>query len=454
MAKVRKPKADETNGDGPELPPVANGDGPTTGRFIVIFKDGAVGDPAAARGALSNLAGIGDAAVASDYADSAVTAEDLAQTEAMYFPTLGIAVVSGDEAVQALAAGTADADSPILAIEPEYTASALETSGPLALDYLRGYKAAVDHLYEQLTARGPDAEVEEMPAAGFQDTAQFTWGLQATRVLTSRYSGQGVRVAVLDTGLDFQHPDFQGRAIVSRSFIAGQTAQDGNRHGTHCTGTACGPRQPASGVRRYGVAYGSTIYIGKVLSNQGSGATAGIVAGIEWAAVNGCQVVSMSLGADIDQKILQYDVPIQRALNAGTLVIAAAGNGARRAQGNFGFVGAPANADAAMAVGALDAQLRVANFSARSSAVTGVGGRVNIAGPGVNVFSSVPVALGKHGALDGTSMATPHVAGIAALWCQATGMRGAALWARVLQSARPLPLDSRDIGSGLVQAPQ
>ncbi|MDY3560613.1 S8 family serine peptidase [Gemmata sp. JC673] len=454
MAKVRKSKADGTSGDVPELPPGVGGDGPTTGRFIVIFKDGAVGDPAGARAVLRDVAGIGDAAVASDYEDSAVTAEDLAQTEAMYFPTLGMAVVSGDEAVQAMAAGIADADSPILAIEPEYTVSALETSGPVALDYLRGYKAAVDHLYEQLTARGADAGIEEMPAAGFSDTAQFTWGLQATRVNTSRYSGQGVRVAVLDTGLDFQHPDFLGRAIVSRSFIAGQTVQDGQRHGTHCTGTACGPRQPASGVRRYGIAYGATIYIGKVLSNQGSGATAGIIAGIEWAAVNGCQVVSMSLGADIDQKLQQYDVPIQRALNAGTLVIAAASNNARRFQGNVGFVGAPANADAALAVGALDAQLRVADFSPRSSTATGVGGRIDIVGPGVNVFSSLPNAVGKQGFLNGTSMATPHVAGIAALWCQATGARGAALWARVLQSARPLALDSRDVGAGLVQAPQ
>jgi subtilisin family serine protease len=456
MARMRRARTDETEATTPQTPPpsAGGGDGETTGRFIVIFKDQAVGDTAAAKRVLSNVAGIEEVAVAADYADSAVAAEDLAQTEGLYFGTLGIALVSGeDEAVQALATAAADTDSPIQVIEPEYRAYALNGLAPLSSEYLRGYKDAVNHLYDQLS-RPAEAGVAEMPLAGYQDNAQFTWGLQATRVHTSRFSGQGVKLAVLDTGMDLQHPDFQGRAIVSRSFISGQTVQDGNRHGTHCIGTSCGPKQPATGVRRYGIAYGAAIFVGKVLSNQGSGATGGIVAGIEWAIVNGCRIVSMSLGANINQKIQQYEVPIQRALNAGTLVIAAAGNNAQRSVGNFGFVTPPANADAAMAVAALDEQLAVADFSARSSTVTGVGGKVNIAGPGVRVFSSVPVAFGKHGVLSGTSMATPHVSGIAALWCQATGATGAALWTRLEQSARPLGAPSVDVGFGLVQAPQ
>ncbi|MBN9521324.1 S8 family serine peptidase [bacterium] len=453
MAK-NKPKSDKSDTDPPDAPPPggAAGDGLTTGRYIIIFKDEAVDDPAAAKALLSDVAGIREVGVASDYAESAVAADDLADAEAMYFPTLGIAVVSGEPtALQAMSASTAEADSPILAIEPEYLAFARHALGASQLDYLRGYKSAVDHLIAQLTEGGDSAELAEVPAAGFVDTPQFTWGLQATRVTSSRFNGQGVKVAVLDTGLDLQHPDFQGRAVVSRSFIPGQAVQDGNGHGTHCIGTACGPRQPA-GVRRYGVAFGASIFVGKVLSNQGSGSTAGIVAGIEWAVTSGCRVISMSLGADIDQKLQQYEVPIQRALNAGSLVVAAAGNNANR-PANPGFVGAPANADAALAVAALDGQLQVARFSARSSSITGVGGRVNVAGPGVGVFSSLPVARGRHGSLNGTSMATPHVAGIAALWCQATGAIGAALANRLLQSARPLG-QTADLGAGLVQAPQ
>jgi subtilisin family serine protease len=263
-------------------------------------------------------------------------------------------------------------------------------------------------------------------------------------------------VAVLDTGFDLQHPDFRGRAITSQSFVSGVSVQDIHGHGTHCIGTALGPQLPSTGVRRYGVAFGAQIFVGKVFNNRQprpSAATGNVIAGIEWAMTNGCRVVSMSLGVAINQKIQQYETPIRRALEAGTLVVAAAGNNAERPQ-NPGFVEPPANADAAMAVAAIDNRLRIAEFSARSSAQTGVGGLVNIAAPGVDVFSSLPVSRGGHGLLNGTSMATPHVAGIAALWAQATGESGIALWNRLVQTVRPLSLASADVGSGLVQAPQ
>jgi subtilisin family serine protease len=196
--------------------------------------------------------------------------------------------------------------------------------------------------------------------------------------------------------------------------------------------------------------------VGKVFNNaqpRPSASTGNVIAGLEWALSNGCRVASLSLGVPVNQKILQYDVPMQRALDAGMIVVAAAGNNASR-PGNPGFVEPPANADAALAVAAIDNQLQIARFSARSSQVTGVGGTVNIAGPGVDVFSSLPVAQGGHGFLSGTSMATPHVAGITALLAQATGLAGHALWNRLLQTTRPLNASSADVGSGLVQAPQ
>ena len=96
------------------------------------------------------------------------------------------------------------------------------------------------------------------------------WGLRATRVVNSRFTGRGIKVAVLDTALDLGHPDFQGRAITSQSFIAGQAVQDGNGHGTHCIGTACGSAMPPM-LPRYGIAAGAQIFAGKVLSNQGRG---------------------------------------------------------------------------------------------------------------------------------------------------------------------------------------
>lgn len=110
-------------------------------------------------------------------------------------------------------------------------------------------------------------------------------------------------MAVLDTGLDLDHPDFAGRQIYAESFINGETADDGNGHGTHTIGTSCGAKKPHTDPR-YGVAYEAEIYAGKVLSNGGSGDDSGILAGIEWALSNGCQIISMSLGAPANVVIL------------------------------------------------------------------------------------------------------------------------------------------------------
>jgi len=176
-----------------------------------------------------------------------------------------------------------------------------------------------------------------------------------------------------------------------------------------------------------------------------------ILAGMNWAIANGCAVISMSLGANVPTVSQAYETVGRRALRAGTLIVAAAGNNAQRRFGNLGFVGVPANSPSIMAVAALDAAIEIADFSARSNAVGG--GHVDIAGPGVAVYSSWPLPQ-RSRTISGTSMATPHVVGIAALWCEATGARGSALWAQVVSSARGLPLPSVDVGAGLVQAPQ
>jgi subtilisin family serine protease len=428
----------------------------TTGKFIVVFKKEAVAEKGAIKSMLNDIAGLRNIPSSGDYENGAIEAKDLADNQAVQFDKLGILMVSSEESMQALAASASDIDSPIMTIEPEYIAYPSEPSaGDFPFEYLRGYKDAVNQLYDHLSARRESAGADAEILAPFQDNPQFTWGLQATRVSTSQRNGQGIRVAILDTGMDLQHPDFRGRAIVSETF-SGFPVQDIHGHGTHCVGTACGPQHSASGVRRYGVAFGAQIFVGKVFNHaqpRPQAPTGNVIAGIEWAITNGCRIVSLSLGVRINQKMMQYEEPIRRALSAGTLVIAAAGNNANRPS-NPGFVEPPANADDSMAVAALDSQLQVARFSARSSQVTGVGGRVNIAGPGVAVFSSVPVSQGSHAHFDGTSMATPHVAGIAALWSQATGETGNALLTRLLQSALSLGLSSADVGSGLVQAPQ
>jgi subtilisin family serine protease len=368
---------------------------------------------------------------------------DTSGADATVFDTLGIAVVSASPE-QLGALQTAGEGQPVvLSVSPELVHHVLAPA-----DYVRGYRDGVADLSARLD--GGPAAAAAAAAPVFEDSSQSTWGLQATRSVQSALSGNGVKVAILDTGFDAVHPDFAGRSITTQSFVQGESPQDGHGHGTHCIGIACGPRTPSAGPR-YGIAHQAEIFAGKVLSNSGSGTDAGILAGIDWAVASGCAVVSMSLGADIAQAHPPYTAAGQRALDRGVLLIAAAGNNAQRLQGNFGFVGVPANGPYIMAVGALDQQLAVPYFSARS--LPGRGGQVDIAGPGWQVYSSWPMP-GRYRSISGTSMAAPHAAGVAALWAEATGYRGRELWSVLVQEADRLLAPSADVGSGLVIAPQ
>ncbi len=418
----------------------------TTGRYIVVFADDDA-NPAA----LLESAGVSGVADTRDFASgSADEAEAVADTGGaggLVFHTLGIAVVSADPDQIGALQTTRAAHGAVRSVSPELVHHILpDYSG----DYLTGYRDGVTDLSGRLDATGTvgGAAVPTVPI--FQDTADFTWGLQAVEALSSPYSGHGVKVAVLDTGFDSAHPDFAGRTISTRSFVQGESPEDGHGHGTHCIGTACGPRSPSTGPR-YGVAYESEIFSGKVLGNSGSGTDAGILAGIDWAVSNGCAIISMSLGADVAQVHPPYVVAGKRALDQGTLIIAAAGNNARRLQSKFGFVGTPANSPFIMAVGALDHQLNAAYFSARSLPVRG--GQVDIAGPGWQITSSWPMPA-RYRSISGTSMATPHVAGVAALWAEATGFRGRELWSVLIQESDRLMAPSVDVGSGVAISPQ
>src|SRR5207248_1816327 len=194
------------------------------------------------------------------------------------------------------------------------------------------------------------------------------------------------------------------------------------------------------------------MFIGKVLSDQGSGGDSGILAGINWAIANKCSVISMSLGAPVQSGELPspvYEAVGERALAANTLIIAAAGNDSRR-PGTIAAVGRPANCRSIMAVAAVDKKLLVGVFSCGS--VNPDGGSVDIAGPGVDVRSTWPMPQ-RFNTVSGTSMATPHVSGIAALWLEAKRLTAALLWTTLTQSARRLNASSSDVGSGLVQAP-
>lgn len=451
------------------VPPAS---GEFTGKYLVLLRDDS---EKAGLQAIKDVAGLKQVCSAADYTGAAVEMAEANNAEVFFLDKLRVAVVDADPTQLGGLQAAAAEDSAILAVEPERVMYALTfrddpLSGSFPFEYLRGYKDAVNHLYSSVTGAPAEALVETA-AAGFVDNAQFTWGLQATRVSQSRFSGRGVRVAVLDTGFDLDHPDFVGRTVTSQSFIPGQQVNDLNGHGTHCIGTALGPQQPAGGVRRYGCAFRGEIFAGKVLSNQGSGSDSGILAGINWAITNQCPIVSMSLGAPTtrgESFSLIYENVAQRALRSspGTLIIAAAGNESNR-PGVINPVGRPANCPSILAVAALDSSLGIARFSNRG--LNPNGGGVDVAGPGVAVFSSVPepfpasVQPGGPGrpwppryhSISGTSMATPHVAGIAALWLEASaaGTTAQALWRLLTGNARRLSLESADVGAGLAQAP-
>jgi subtilisin len=415
----------------------SGGDGIYTGRQIVTFREGALEE------GLNALA-TSDTRVArsSDFSEGLVSLDDVGDAGMMVFEELGVAVLDSETGAAELLQGSdyaAAADSAIEAVEPETFVFAQPHESD---SYLAGFQAAIDRIRQDLRNGGSGEDGgREDDATLDAEIAAVTWGLAAVRAPLSRFSGRNIKVAVLDTGFALGHPDFVGRPITAASFV-GQPVMDLHGHGTHCTGTACGPRTPA-GVPRYGIAYESLIHIGKVLTNTGTGTTAGILAGMNWAVARRCEVISMSLGGGTTPSAA-YTAAGQAALNAGCLVIAAAGNNSSRP----GFIAptiAPANSPTVVSVAALDERLQVARFSC--------GGKVEIAGPGVNVFSSLPLPR-KHGILSGTSMATPHVAGVAALIAQSNpAFRGIRLRDRLLRTARPLPFPPRDVGRGLAQAP-
>lgn len=408
------------------------GDLSKTGRFLITFKEGAT---SAGVKHLKSVSGLRTASAA-DFKSAAVAFEETGDADALVLPEIGVAVVGGEAAIERGMTGmmALDADSPLHSVDPEYFmfATGISTS-----DYLKGVLHTAQSIYADLAEPETAEESVVTPSV-----VGATAGLTACRVPLSSRDGNGIKVAVLDTGFDIGHPEFAGRSFVTNSFV-GQPIQDLHGHGSHTTGTACGPKTPPGSVARYGIGFKTQIFIGKVLTNSGSGTQGQVLAGMNWAITNKCAVISMSLGAQIPVQP-SYTAAGAAALANGCLIIAAAGNASHRPT-DLQPAGAPANSPTVMSVAALDNVLKVAIFSC--------GGKVDIAAPGVNVFSSWPRPL-LHNTISGTSMATPHVAGCAALWAQTSAtLRGNALRAKLLATVRHLGLPATDVGAGLVQAP-
>lgn len=325
------------------------------------------------------------------------------------------------------------------------------------LGYLHGVRALANDLLGESPpisdSRGHFIdETGTQPSACYQD-GSVTWGLQVTRVERSSYTGRGIRVAILDTGFELGHADqnFASRVAGHKSFVGG-SAQDQHGHGTHVAGTACGPRDPGMGTRRYGIASEAEMLIGRVLGPSG-GTDGGVLSGINWALGKQCDLINMSFGPKLCRPSKPYAVSHERAaaraLQQGVLMIGAAGNNSQRDLGMVCPVVGPAAAPSIIAVAAVNQCGGVAPFSNQGASQNN-GREINFAGPGVAIYSAWknPVA---HRAMPGTSMAAPHVTGIAALVAQETGLRGLPLYQELRNRVLNIGGDPRDIGHGFIR---
>ena len=300
--------------------------------------------------------------------------------------------------------------------------------------------------YLRILQPGPKGKGKKGP---WKDTAAATWGIQAINVEKSNFTGKGVKLAILDTGLDFTHPDLSGRTLHRKSFVGTRHANDKEGHGTHCAGIAGGGRKSSSDMR-YGVASGARLHIGKILDDDGEGTDGQALAGIEWALEKGCQVISMSFGAPAPEGQGYSDTFEQVAriaMASKCLLIAATGNESDRSEGWVGAVNHPANCPSVLSVAAVTPLLELSDY-----ACTGKGlqdGQVDIAGPGDNILSIRNG--GGYRRQSGTSMATAFVAGVAALlWEQYPGASAGEIWLKLTQQARRLPIPATEVGAGLV----
>jgi len=232
---------------------------------------------------------------------------------------------------------------------------------------------------------------------------QTPWGVAKVGApqVWAQTTGSGILVAVLDTGVDMDHPDLAGRIFSgTRTIDAGTSFEDDNGHGTHVAGTILAVDNEIGVI---GVAHGAKLYAVKVLNQDGSGSWSSVALGIDRAVAAGADIISMSLGGDIGSSTLE--LACQAAYDSGILLVGAAGNDGR-ANGRGDTVDYPGRYASVVAVAATDSNDVRAYWSSTGPAV-------ELAAPGVSVYSTA--VGGGYTTYSGTSMATPHVAGVAAL---------------------------------------
>jgi len=334
------------------------------------------------------------------------------------------------------------------------------TEGIVGVRHVRSYHLrpfahmmATPRAIEQLAANPDIVRIyQDLPVYALLDTSAPQIG--APRLWDEGLMGEGVRIAIADTGIDPDHPDFQGR-IAATSDFTGEGAGDANGHGTHCAGIAAGSGTACAGKYR-GVAPASTLYVAKLLRANGQGMMSTVMAGVEWAVDQGVHIISLSVGGpgpgDGSDALSEM---CDAAVAEGVIVVVAAGN-----DGPNGYtIGSPGCARDVITIGACNDDDRIAAFSSRGPTTDG---RIkpDVVLPGVDIVAprAAGTALGTvvdewYTSASGTSMATPHAAGVCALLVQAhPGLTPAQAKARLMGTAIDLGAGPYAQGRGRVDA--
>ncbi|WP_190069787.1 S8 family peptidase [Streptomyces lanatus] len=241
----------------------------------------------------------------------------------------------------------------------------------------------------------------------------------APKAWAAGYDGKGVRIAVLDTGVDATHPDLKDQVIAAKNFSPAPTAEDKVGHGTHVASIAAGTGARSAGKYK-GVAPGAEILNGKVLDDDGFGDDSAIVAGMEWAAEQGADVINLSLGGPDSPEIDPMEAAVNKlSAEKGVLFAIAAGNSGPEA------ISSPGSAEAALTIGAVDDKDALASFSSTGPRAGDGAIKPDVTAPGVDITAAsakgslIEQEVGEkppgYVTIEGTSMATPHVAGAAAI---------------------------------------
>jgi subtilisin family serine protease len=317
------------------------------------------------------------------------------------------------------------------ALERQVAADARGRPGPFA-----GIESI--HLDERIEA----ALAQSVPQIG----APAAWA--------AGFDGTGVDVAVLDTGADTTHPDLTGKVVAEQNFTTEATPVDNNGHGTHVAATVAGTGQGSGGLRK-GVAPGARLLNGKVLEASGSGQVSWAIDAMEWAAANGAEVITMSLQAGFSDGTDPFSQAVNElTASEGILFTIAAGNAGSASQ----TVTVPGTASSALTVGAVDKSDVLAGFSGRGPRLGDYAIKPDVTAPGVGIIAAraAGTSLGTpvdalYTSLDGTSMATPHVAGAAAILKQEfPGWTPAQIKGALVSTAVPGPYSVFQQGGGRI----